>query len=210
METLYESRIVHRSFLRFLMGACARFPRYVKFMRIRRRAVRKGAKIGENVTISPDFVCRLNPFVEIGDSTSIAEGCDMTTLLAPFVIGSHVIIGNNVKFIATSHNIDSVDYEHITKLGGVKIEDYAWICPHAIILPSVKRIGRGAVIGAGSVVAKDVEPMAVVGGNPAQFLRYRKCVHSDLVVESLLGNDLKTYIKTWINGRNHKNALKKH
>lgn len=120
METLYESRIIHRSFLRFLMGACARFPRYMRFIRIRRRAIRKGAKIGKDVTISPDFVCRLNPFVEIGDSTSIAKGCDITTLLAPLVIGSHVIIGNNVKFISTSHNIDSTDYEHITMCGGGK------------------------------------------------------------------------------------------
>lgn len=86
----------------------------------------------------------------------------------------------------------------------VKIEDYIWIYPHVIILPSVKRIGRGAVIGAGSVVAKDVEPMAVVGSNPAKTLRYRKCVHSNLVVESLLGNDFITYVKTWIKSK--KNA----
>jgi serine acetyltransferase len=41
------------------------------------------------------------------------------------------------------------------------------------ILPSVSTIGNGAVVGAGSVVAKDVPPFAVVGGNPAKIIKYR-------------------------------------
>lgn len=204
METLYESRIVHRSIIRFLIGVFARLPRYIKFKSIRRKAIRKGAKIGQDVTISPDFIRNLNSFVEIGDHTSIAHECDLTSLLYPIVIGRNVIIGNDVKFVMTSHNIDSVEYEHFAPREGLEIEDYVWICPHSIILPSVKRIGRGAVVGAGSVVVKDVEPMAVMGGNPAKILRYRKCVHSNLVIESLRGNDLITYMKTWIKGR--KNA----
>ena len=52
-------------------------------------------------------------------------------------------------------------------------------------------------------MAKNVEPMSVVSGNPAKELRIRKCVHTKLVVESLLGGDYKTYIRT------RKNKLKK-
>jgi virginiamycin A acetyltransferase len=48
-----------------------------------------------------------------------------------------------------------------------------WIGQNAIILPSVSRIGDGAVIGAGAVVTKNVEPYSIVVGNPAHFLRYR-------------------------------------
>lgn len=51
------------------------------------------------------------------------------------------------------------------------------------------------VISSGSVVVKDVESMSVVGGNPAKELKKRKCVHKNLVVESLLGGDY-TYRKT--------------
>lgn len=93
-----------------------------------------------------------------------------------------------------SHNIDSEEWEHVRK-GSEEliIEDYVWICPDSTILPSVKIIGRGAVVGACSVVCKDVEEMLVVGGNPATPLRYRKCVHTDLVIESLLSGDLKKY-----------------
>ena len=55
------------------------------------------------------------------------------------------------------------------------------------------KVGEGAVISSGSVVAKNVEPMSVVSGNPVKELRKRKCVHSELVVESLLGGDYLVY-----------------
>lgn len=54
----------------------------------------------------------------------------------------------------------------------------------------------GGVISSGSVVVKDVESMSVVGGNPAKEFKRRQCVHSNLVVESLLGGDYRTYRAT--------------
>jgi virginiamycin A acetyltransferase len=48
-----------------------------------------------------------------------------------------------------------------------------WIGNNAIILPSVSTVGDGAVIGAGSVVTKNVPPFAIVAGNPARIIRYR-------------------------------------
>ena len=54
----------------------------------------------------------------------------------------------------------------------------------------------GGGISSGSVVVKDVESMSVVGGNPAKEFKKRKCVHKNLVVESLLGGDYYTYKKT--------------
>jgi acetyltransferase-like isoleucine patch superfamily enzyme len=55
----------------------------------------------------------------------------------------------------------------------LSIGNDVWIGQNAIILPSVARIGDGAVIGAGAVVTKDVEPYSIVVGNPARLLRYR-------------------------------------
>ena len=52
------------------------------------------------------------------------------------------------------------------------------------------------MISSGSVVVKNVEAMSVVGGNPATEFKKRKCVHKNLVVESLLGGDYYTYKKT--------------
>ena len=53
----------------------------------------------------------------------------------------------------------------------------------------------GAVVGSGSVVVKDIAQMSVVGGNPAKEFKKRKCVHTQLVVESLLGGDFLIYRK---------------
>ena len=64
-------------------------------------------------------------------------------------------------------------------------------------MPSVKKIGYGAVVGANAVVVKDVPPMAVVCGNPAVEIKKRKCVHDNLVVESLLSGDYYAYKEAW-------------
>ena len=52
------------------------------------------------------------------------------------------------------------------------VEDYAYVGSHAIVLPGVT-IGRGGVVGAGSVVTKDVQPYTLVAGVPAAFIRNR-------------------------------------
>ena len=103
-------------------------------------------------------------------------------------IGEYVIIGHGTEIITTSHNIDSPEWER--KDYGLVIEDYAWLPTKVLVLPSCRRIGRGAVASSGSVVVCNVEPMQVVGGNPAKLLKIRECLHSFLVVESLLGEDI--------------------
>lgn len=112
-------------------------------------------------------------------------------------IGHHAIIGNNVSFILSTHDIDSSEWTHIQPGKGLEIEPYVWICPNSIILPNVQRIGYGAVIGAGSVVTK-IFLNDCSRGNPAKRIRDRKTVHSDICVESLLAGDLLTYIKTYM------------
>mgnify|MGYP003234431010 CR=1 FL=1 len=119
---------------------------------------------------------------------------DQLDMRSPITIGNHVIIGKDTEIITTSPNIDSRDWEH--KNYSIEIEDYAWIPTKILILPSCRKIGYGAVIGSGSVVVKNVEPMSVVSGNPAKEFKKRKCVHTDLVVESLLGGDYYVYKQT--------------
>lgn len=189
--TKYVEGIQNRSKLRFIKGLYPRFKKYLIQNYINWIARRNGATIGNCVTLPYKLAKRANANLVIGDHTSIQT--DLIDLRIPIKIGSYVIIGAGVEIITVSHNIDSPDWEH--KYYGIEIEDYCWLATRAFILPSCRKIGYGAVCAAGSVVFRNVEPMDVVTGNPAQFLRKRKVVHSDLCVESMLGNDLKAYLR---------------
>jgi maltose O-acetyltransferase len=87
------------------------------------------------------------------------------------VIGNNVDIGQETNIWTAEH--DPNDENHQTNLYPVIIEDYVWIATRVTILPGVK-IGKGAVVGAGSIVTKDVPPMTIVAGTPARKIGERK------------------------------------
>ena len=91
-------------------------------------------------------------------------------------IGKYVQVGPNTVIHSANHNFDDIDLP-ICKQGHtpkkVKIEDDVWIAAGCIILPGVT-IGKGAVIAAGAVVTKDVEPYSVVAGAPAKKIKDRR------------------------------------
>lgn len=192
MVTKYELKIRNRTKLRYYIGLLVRFMQYLKIALAVKIARFLGAEIGEDVVMPLSFARKCNNNVKIGNHVSIQT--PQIDVRSPIEIGSHVIIGSGTQIITTSHNIDSVEWEH--KYYGLEIEDYAWIPTKVLVLPSCRKIGYGAVVGSGSVVVKDVEEMSVVSGNPATEFKKRKCVHSNLCVESLLGGDFKTYIKS--------------
>lgn len=191
-RSLYEKAIQDRSKLHYLVGLLVRWKQHFKYAKARRIARKRGAKIGENVIMSIALAKKMNENVTIGDCTSIQT--DDIDFLSPVNIGSHVIIGYGTEIITTSHNIDSPEWEQ--KHYGIVIEDYVWIPTKVLVLPSCRHIGYGAVVGSGSVVVKNVDEMSVVSGNPAKEFKKRKCTHSRLVVESLLGGDFQTYQNT--------------
>lgn len=191
-RTLYERNIQDRSQLRYIVGLIARWKQNFKYVRARRIARKRGATIGEGVIMPLSLAKRANKNFIVGDHTSIQS--TKIDLRSPVNIGNHVIIGSNVEIITTSHNINSPDWEH--KNYGITIDDYVWLATNVLILPACRHIAYGTVVGAGSVVVSNTEEMDVLGGNPAKVIKKRKQVHSDLVVESLLGGDLKKYIKT--------------
>jgi maltose O-acetyltransferase len=111
--------------------------------------------------------------IEIGHHSSIGIRCKIP---ADLKIGNHVmmgpevvILGTNHKFEDTSRPIQSQGYEEGQP---VHIEDDVWIGARAIILSGLV-IGKGAIIGAGSVVTKDVPAYAICAGNPARVIRFR-------------------------------------
>ncbi len=192
VRSLYEKSVQDRSLIRFILGALVRWKQNLKYSYIRKIARKNGATIGEEVVMPLSLAKRANKNLTVGNNTSIQS--DKIDMRSPVTIGSHVIIGRDTEILTNSHNIDSAEWEH--KSYGIIIEDYVWLPTRVMVLPSCRRIGYGAVVSSGSVVVKNIEKMSVVGGNPAMEFKKRKCVHSKLVVESLLGGDYKTYIKT--------------
>jgi len=190
--TRYEEYVNSKSKLRWIIGCIMRYRTYYRYNKRVRKARKNGAIIGDNVVMPEELARIATSNLKIGNSVSIQSSA--FRLRSKITIGNNVIIGSNNTILTTSHNIDSPDWE--AKYYGIEIEDYVWISTNCTILPGCRRIGRGAVIGAGSVVVSDVPPMAVMSGNPAKEIRKRKCVHSDLIVEGLLGGDFKTYIES--------------
>ncbi len=185
----YRQSIMSRTKWHYLKGWLIRWWTNLRYAFIRSVARRNGAVIGEAVVIPLSLARKANENLVVGSHVSIQT--DKLDLRNPIHIGSNVIIGVETEILTTSHNIDSSIFER--KDYGIVIEDYVWIPGKVMILPSCRHIGRGAVISTGSVVARNVEPMSVVGGNPAQEFKKRKTLHTDLVVESLLGGDFDAY-----------------
>ena len=188
--TDYEHSIRSRGTVRFWLGFLARLLSWLKIQRKLRKMRKSGAKIGSHIGIGSKIVPPASRYLKIGDHVSIHT--DRIDVRAPLLIGDYVILGDSASIITCSHDIDDPEWKF--KSYGLEIEDYVWVATRAMILPSCRKIGRGAVIGAGAVVVKDVPPMAVVSGNPGQIIRYRRCVHDKLVPERLLGGGLKSYL----------------
>ncbi|MDP3994872.1 MAG: acyltransferase [bacterium] len=86
-------------------------------------------------------------------------------------IGNHVDIASHVLIYNSEHDLKLSDFT--ATYGPIEIGDYVFIGPRAIILPGVK-IGKGAVVAAGAVVTKNVEPFMIVGGVPARIIGERE------------------------------------
>lgn len=110
--------------------------------------------------------------LEIGKACKINEN----VFIQAAKIGDYVMIAPNVAILSKSHKYERIDIPMLlqgdTDDAIVTIENDVWIGRNAVIMPGI-HIGQGAIIGAGSVVTKDVKPYCVVGGVPAKEIRCR-------------------------------------
>lgn len=131
--------------------------------------------IGSSVFIDSGVYFRYPRSVYIGSNTSINRGSEFFPSWhhrkeVSIIIGSHIRIGPNVRFLAAGHEVG--DLHLADTAGSITVEDWCWVGGNSVILQGVT-IGEGAVIAGGSVVTKDVAPYTVVGGVPAKFIKKR-------------------------------------
>lgn len=136
-----------------------------------------GMKMGKGSTIH--MMARIyDPrHIEIGQDTIIGEKAtldgrkQLPNSNGGLEIGNHVDIASEVMIWTSQHDVNNPDFSAIEEK--VTISDYVFIGPRAIILPGIN-IGKGAIIAAGSIVTKDVEPFSIVAGVPAKEINTRK------------------------------------
>ena len=135
-----------------------------------------GVKIGAGSTIH--MMARIyDPrHITIGTDTIIGERAtldgrkQLENSNGGLEIGSHVDIASEVMLWTSQHDTSDPDFKAIEE--NVIIKDYVFIGPRTIVLPGVT-IGTGAIVGAGSVVTKDVPDFALVAGIPAKQIGER-------------------------------------
>lgn len=129
-----------------------------------------GIKHGENIYFEPPFHCEYGSHIETGDNFYANTGCVMLDV-AKITIGNNVMFGPSVSVYTAGHPIHPDSRNSMYEYGiPVTIGNNVWVGGSCVILPGVK-IGDNAVIGAGSVVTRDIPANAVAAGNPCRAIR---------------------------------------
>lgn len=138
--------------------------------RIRALSYRLIGKAGKNLTIVPPFYCDYGNKIEAGDNFFMNYNCTITDV-GKVKIGNNVLFGPAVSVYTAGHPIHPEARNSAYEYGiGVSIGDNVWVGGSTVIVPGV-HIGNDVVIGAGSVVTKDIPDHVVAAGNPCRVIR---------------------------------------
>uniref|UniRef100_M4BM62 Maltose/galactoside acetyltransferase domain-containing protein n=1 Tax=Hyaloperonospora arabidopsidis (strain Emoy2) TaxID=559515 RepID=M4BM62_HYAAE len=128
-----------------------------------------GAK-GQDCFVEMPFRCDYGSNIRLGDRVYMNFNCVLLDV-CEITIGDRVMFGHNVQLYTATHPLGPKARASGYELGKpITIKDDVWIGGNVVVVPGVT-IGRGAVIGAGSVVTKNVAPMCVYVGNPAKLVK---------------------------------------
>jgi maltose O-acetyltransferase len=127
-------------------------------------------EVGPDAMVIAPLRCDYGWNVTLGERAFL--NCDVVILdCAPVRIGARALVGPRAQLIAADHpQTPEGRATGLESAAPVTVEDEAWIGAGAIVLPGVT-VGRGSIVGAGSVVTRDVPPGVVAAGNPCRVLR---------------------------------------
>ncbi len=155
------------------------------------KVIKKLGSKGENTSISYPIVVSKPQNLFIGKNVYIGPNAWISTY-GKVEIKDGTIIGPRLKIYTGNHNYNSetlIPYDEITFAKSVVINENVWIGGDVTILPGVV-IEEGAIIGASTVVTKNVPRGAIVGGNPGKIIKHR-----DLELYDKLKAEGKIYMK---------------
>jgi maltose O-acetyltransferase len=128
------------------------------------------ARVGAEPFVEPPFFCDYGSNTSLGDRFYANTGCIFLDS-AQVTIGDRVLFGPAVQLLTATHPVEAeLRAQGLEYADPISIGDDVWLGGGAIVLPGVT-IGDRAVVGAGSVVTRDVPADVVAAGNPARVIR---------------------------------------
>ena len=126
--------------------------------------------VGKDSYIRPPFFCDYGYNITLGDNVFMNFNCVVLDVV-PVTIGDRVQMASAVQLLAADHPLDATERASGREFGSpITIGDDVWLGGGAILCPGVT-VGRASVIGAGSVVTRDIPAGVVAVGNPCRVLR---------------------------------------
>lgn len=124
----------------------------------------------ENAFLNPPFYCDYGSHIEVGKNLFMNYNCVIIDV-AKVTIGDNCMFAPNVAIYTAGHPVHPVTRNSMYEYGvEVTIGDNVWIGGNSVVLPGV-HIGSNTVIGAGSVVTKDIPDWVIAAGNPCKVIR---------------------------------------
>ena len=128
-------------------------------------------KVGSNCFVTPNFFCDYGANIEFGDNVYLNANCTILDC-AKVKIGNNTLLGPNVQLYTPLHPLDyKTRNTGLEYAKPITIEDNCWLAGGVIVLAGIT-IQSGSVIGAGSVVTKDIPSNVLAVGNPAKVIRH--------------------------------------
>lgn len=128
-----------------------------------------GKTVDKSFRLFPPFYTDCGKNITVGKEVFINSCCHFQDQ-GGIVIGDNVLIGHNVTLATLNHD-ENPERRQSIHPAPIEIGKNVWIGSNVTILQGIK-IGDGAIVGAGSVVTRDVPANCIVAGNPARMLRY--------------------------------------
>lgn len=157
-----------KNFLKTPVDAITAFSRYKRYSRT---CAKFGSLSDHNIFYALGVTIHRPEWVSIGERCSFGGQVNLSGHDQIF-IGDDCLFGFSVLVVTGGHDPDALIMNATYNSAPVNIGNNVWLGARCTVLPGIT-IGDGAIIGAGSIVTKDVLPNTIVAGNPARFIRNR-------------------------------------